>query len=58
VESTGADCIEKPMGPEHLAELRELLDRAGMSDVDAGEFRRYGSERTLYHFNSDHSASY
>ena len=41
-----------------IAEIAELLDRAGIDDVAPGEFRRYGSARTLYHWNADHHQSY
>jgi len=55
----GADCIEKPMEDRHKAELRRLLDAAGLGgEVDAGQFRRYGSARRLYHFHIDHAGSY
>ena len=54
VESLGADCIEKDMGPECLARLGDLLARAGM-DADPKEFRRYGSARKLYNFQLDHA---
>jgi glutamate synthase domain-containing protein 3 len=53
VAGLGADCVEKEMREEHLAELRELLERSGAGDVDASEFRRYGSERRLYNFKVD-----
>src|SRR5437764_6720073 len=43
VSSLGADCIEKEMKKKHVNQLRELLERAGITDVDASEFRRYGS---------------
>ena len=58
VQSLGADCIEKPMRQEHLDELNELLAAAGMSDVDASKFRRFGSARKLYNFNIDHAGEY
>ncbi len=58
VKSLGADCIEKEMKDEHLAELRELLDTAGMNDIDASEFKRYGSARKLYNFNIDNADAY
>src|SRR5713101_7160354 len=51
--SLGADCIEKEVREEHLAELRVLLDRAGFDDLDPSEFRRYGSARRLYNFKID-----
>jgi methylamine---glutamate N-methyltransferase subunit B len=49
VGSLGADCVEKPMRDEHLAELAQLLTAAGL-DHDPAGFRRYGSARQLYHF--------
>jgi len=54
----GADCIEKELRREHLAELRELLERAGFDDVDPAEFRRYGSARQLYNFKVDNASRY
>jgi glutamate synthase domain-containing protein 3 len=58
VKSLGADCIEKDMKDEHLTELRELLDQAGMPEVRASDFQRYGSARNLYNFNIDNAAAY
>jgi methylamine---glutamate N-methyltransferase subunit B len=58
VESLGADCVEKELREEHLAELRELLARAGLDDVDAAGFRRYGSARQLYNFKVDNAGAY
>ena len=59
VKSLGADCIKKPMGDDHKAELRKLLDIAGINGgVDVGAFRRYGSARTLYRFHIDNAGSY
>jgi methylamine---glutamate N-methyltransferase subunit B len=58
VDGLGADCIEKELRDEHRAELRELLDRAGMVEAEVSEFRRYGSARQLYHFHSDHAGAY
>lgn len=57
VASLGADCIAKEMKDKHRTELVELLKAAGMEDEanDAAyvdSFTRYGSARTLYHFNS------
>lgn len=57
VASLGADCIEKEMRPEHLAILTELLERSG-APARPGEFRRYGSARTLYNFHVDHASAY
>ncbi|MGW4370473.1 GltB/FmdC/FwdC-like GXGXG domain-containing protein [Nocardia takedensis] len=57
VASLGADCVAKPMRPEHLAELRDLLTAAGF-DADPAEFTRYGSARELYNFHVDNVAAY
>ena len=57
VKSLGADCVEKEMGAEHLAELGELLAAAGI-DADPSSFRRYGSARRLYNFHVDNASAY
>ena len=57
VRSLGADCVEKEMRAEHLAELAELLTAAGM-DADPAGFRRYGSARRLYNFHVDNASAY
>jgi methylamine---glutamate N-methyltransferase subunit B len=57
VKGLGADCIEKELRDEHVAELRGLLERAGV-DADPGEFRRYGSERRLYNFQVDNAGAF
>ncbi|NDW00045.1 GXGXG domain-containing protein [Salipiger sp. PrR002] len=57
VKSLGADCVEKEMRPEHLAILKDLLERAG-ADAKPEEFKRYGSARKLYNFNIDHADEY
>jgi glutamate synthase domain-containing protein 3 len=53
----GADCVEKPMRAEHLAELRMLLTEAGL-DWEPESFRRFGSARTLYHFQAHNADVY
>jgi glutamate synthase domain-containing protein 3 len=58
VRGLGADCIEKELRSEHVAELRDLLARAGVTDADPAEFRRYGSARRLYHFHVDNAGEY
>jgi glutamate synthase domain-containing protein 3 len=58
VAGLGADCVEKEMRDEHLAELAELLARAGFDDIGASEFRRYGSARRLYNFHVDNLGAY
>lgn len=57
VKSLGADCIEKEMRTEHLEELTELLNRAGV-DEDPSTFKRYGSARQLYNFKVDNASAY
>ena len=57
VRSLGADCVEKPVREEHLAELAALLAAAGR-DEDPTTFRRFGSARQLYSFSVDHAAEY
>jgi glutamate synthase domain-containing protein 3 len=58
VASLGADCVEKELHPEHLTELRELLDRAGVTSAEPSDFRRYGSARRLYNFDVDNAGAY
>jgi methylamine---glutamate N-methyltransferase subunit B len=58
VKGLGADCVEKEMRDEHIAELGALLERAGVTDAAPGDFRRYGSARRLYNFNVDHAGEY
>ena len=58
VAGLGADCIEKELRAEHRAELRDLLARAGLDEVDPTDFRRYGSARRLYNFQVDHAGAY
>jgi len=58
VASLGADCVEKEMRSEHVEEVRALLGRAEIDDVDPADFRRFGSARNLYHFKVEHLGSY
>ncbi len=58
VAALGADCVEKEMRAEHVAQVAELLKRAGVGDVDPAEFRRYGSARRLYNFHVDNLGAY
>ena len=58
VKGLGADCIEKEMRDEHVAQLRDLLSRAQIVDADPSEFRRYGSARQLYTFKVDNAGAY
>jgi methylamine---glutamate N-methyltransferase subunit B len=58
VKSLGADCIEKDMRPEHHTALSKLLKDAGITGIETGEFKRYGSARKLYNFNIDNADAY
>jgi glutamate synthase domain-containing protein 3 len=59
VASLGADCIETPMTQSDRAELHARLLAAGLAaQVSTGEFRRFGSARTLYTFHVDNAAAY
>ena len=58
VAGLGADCIEKEMRAEHVEQVRNLLARAEIGDVDAADFRRYGSARQLYNFTIDNAGAY
>ncbi|MEJ0044092.1 MAG: hypothetical protein WDM81_18610 [Rhizomicrobium sp.] len=59
VKSLGADCIEKPLGDEDREVLASVLAKADLLDkVTPGEFRLYGSARTLYHFHVDNAGAY
>ncbi len=57
VKSLGSDCVEKEMRPEHIALLKDLLERSG-ADAKPEDFKRYGSARTLYNFHVDHAGEY
>ncbi|GAB0153800.1 protein glxC [Marinobacterium sp. BA1] len=57
VKSLGADCVEKEMRSEHIEELTDLLNRAGV-DEDPSSFKRYGSARQLYNFKVDNASAY
>jgi glutamate synthase domain-containing protein 3 len=57
VKSLGADCIEKDMRPEHVEELKGLLEQAGVEE-DPMTFKRYGSARQLYNFKVDNASAY
>ena len=58
VASLGADCIAKEMRPEHAEELAGLLKSAGYEDDDLTAYTRYGSGRSLYHFDVDNTGAY
>lgn len=54
VKSLGADCIEKPMGDQHVEQLGQLLKAAGFA-ANPSAFKRYGSARQLYNFKVDNT---
>ena len=58
VADLGADCVEKELRAEHVAQVTELLSLAGIEGVDPASFRRYGSARQLYNFHVDHAGAY
>lgn len=57
VAELGADCEPKPMEATHVSEITRLLSKAGV-EADAASFKRYGSARGLYNFNTDRAGSY
>ena len=57
VAGLGADCVEKELRDEHIAQMRALLAAADV-DADPSEFRRYGSARRLYNFQVDNIGAY
>jgi hypothetical protein len=59
VKSLGTDCVEKTLREEHRAELRRVLDLAGVDkEVKVDDFKRYGSSRKLYNFHVDNASAY
>jgi glutamate synthase domain-containing protein 3 len=57
VAGLGADCVEKELREEHMAQLATLL-AAAQIDAEPSEFRRYGSARQLYNFTIDNAGAY
>jgi methylamine---glutamate N-methyltransferase subunit B len=58
-KSLGSDCVAKKMSDAHKADLRKLLDAAGLGgEIDVSEFSRYGSARKLYNFHVENLGSY
>ena len=55
VASLGADCVEKEMRAEHLAELARAARRRRARRTTRPSSRRYGSARQLYHFDADNA---
>jgi glutamate synthase domain-containing protein 3 len=57
VAGLGADCVEKEVREEHVAQVASLLEAAAIA-ADAADFRRYGSARQLYNFKIDNAGAY
>jgi glutamate synthase domain-containing protein 3 len=57
VASLGADARFEPMMPGDVAELGELLARAGVTH-DPREFRKVTSARSLYHWHAEANQEY
>jgi glutamate synthase domain-containing protein 3 len=57
IHGLGADAQEEPMTETDFAELGRLLERAGI-DLAPATFKRVGSARRLYHWNSEHVRAY
>jgi glutamate synthase domain-containing protein 3 len=57
VAGLGADCVEKELRDEHVAQVATLLEAAEI-DADPADFRRYGSARHLYNFRIDNAGAY
>lgn len=57
VSSLGADAREEPMAAQDFAKVRDLLQRAGFT-LDAREFRKVASAKSLYHWNADAEQEY
>ncbi len=59
VKSLGADCIEKPMRPEHLAHLRRApRPRRASPDVRPRSSAATARRAQLYNFNIDNADAY
>jgi hypothetical protein len=52
IHSLGADAQEEPMSETDLTAVGQLLRQAGIEHDPRG-FKRVGSARKLYHWNSD-----
>src|SRR6201987_5200640 len=58
VAGLGADCVEKELRGEHVAQVASLLPAAGIHAVGPAHFRRYGSARQRYNFHVDKLGAY
>ena len=57
IHSLGADAQEEPLQDADLTAVGELLRQAGL-DANPRNFKRIGSARRLYHWNSEHQQEY
>ena len=58
VKSLGADCEEKKMNKKDIEILKSLLKKANIKNIEAKNFKMYGSARKLYNFNIDNVSEY
>ena len=58
VKSLGADCEEKKINKKDMQILKSLLNKADIKNLDAKDFKMYGSARKLYNFNIDNVSEY
>jgi glutamate synthase domain-containing protein 3 len=58
VKSLGADCEEKKINKKDMQILKYLLNKADIKNLDAKDFKMYGSARKLYNFNIDNVSEY
>ena len=58
VKSLGADCEEKKMNKKDIETLKSLLKKANIKNIEAKNFKMYGSARKLYNFNIDNVSEY
>ncbi len=60
IEGLGADAREEPMTPADHTAVAELLASAKLEDIapDVNRFKRIGSSRSLYHWNSANHSAY
>lgn len=57
IHGLGADAREEPMTAADVAQVKRLLDQAGLS-ADPARFKRVASARSLYHWHSDAGQEY
>ena len=58
VAGLGADCSRRKCATSTSPSCPSCSSVPRIEDVDAGDFRRYGSARKLYNFHVDHAGAY